>query len=47
MPNELTAVIERDEDWFIAFCPEIPGAYGQGTTIGECGENLAEAKADP
>ncbi len=23
--NEFTAVIERDEDWFVAHCLEIPG----------------------
>ncbi|HEX8680669.1 MAG TPA: type II toxin-antitoxin system HicB family antitoxin [Ardenticatenaceae bacterium] len=43
MHNEFTAVIERDEDWFIAYSPEIPGAFGQGRTIEECRESLAEA----
>jgi predicted RNase H-like HicB family nuclease len=41
--NEFTAVIERDEDWYIGYCPEIPGANGQGKTIEECKQNLAEA----
>jgi predicted RNase H-like HicB family nuclease len=41
--NEFTAVIERDGEWFIAYCPEIPGANGQGRTKGECREGLAEA----
>jgi predicted RNase H-like HicB family nuclease len=27
------------------YCPEIPGANGQGHTKGECRENLAEAVA--
>ena len=45
MHNEFTAIIERDEDWFIAYCPEIPGANGQGKTIEECRENLAQAIA--
>ncbi len=36
MHNEFTAIIERDEDWFIAFCPEVPGANGQGHSIEEC-----------
>jgi len=45
MRNELTAIIEEDEDWFIAYCPEVPGANGQGQTIEECRENLAEAIA--
>jgi predicted RNase H-like HicB family nuclease len=43
MHNEFTAVIERDEEWFIAYCPEIPGANGQGLTKEECVANLAEA----
>jgi predicted RNase H-like HicB family nuclease len=43
MRNEFTAIIERDEEWFIAYCPEVPGANGQGRTIEECRENLAEA----
>ena len=43
MKNEFTAVIERDGDWYIAYCPEIPGANGQGRTIDECRANLADA----
>jgi len=43
MHNEFTAVIEQDGDWFIAYCPEIPGANGQGKTKDECLRNLAEA----
>ena len=45
MHNEFTAIIERDEDWFIGYCPEIPGANGQGRTVEECRANLAEAIA--
>jgi len=41
--NEFTAIIERDEDWFIGYCPEIPGANGQGKTVEDCKVNLAEA----
>jgi len=43
--NEFTAVIERDGDWFIAFCPEVSGANGQGRTKEECLESLREAIA--
>ncbi len=43
MHNEFTAIIEKDEEWFIGYCPEIPGANGQGHTVEECRENLAEA----
>ncbi len=45
MRNEFTAVIERDGDWYIAYCPEIPGANGQGRTIEECRASLGEAIA--
>lgn len=45
MNSEFTAIIERDEDWYIAYCPEIPGANGQGRTVEECRANLAEAIA--
>jgi predicted RNase H-like HicB family nuclease len=43
MHNEFTAVVERDGDWFIAYCPEIPGANGQGRTKEESLASLVEA----
>jgi len=43
--NEFTAIIERDGEWFIAYCPEIPGANGQGRTKDQCRESLADAIA--
>ena len=43
MRNEFTAIIEKDGEWYIAYCPEIPGANGQGRTIEECRQSLAEA----
>ena len=45
MRNELTAIIEKDDDWYIAYYPEIPGANGQGRTKEEVLENLSEAIA--
>lgn len=45
MTNEFTAVIERDGEWFVGYCPEIPGANGQGRTKDECRENLGKAIA--
>ena len=45
MTNEFTAVFERDEKWYIAYCPEIPGANGQGKTKEEARASLAEAIA--
>jgi len=43
MKNEFTAVIERDGEWYIAYCPEIPGANGQGKSKEEARDNLTDA----
>lgn len=43
MHNEFTAIIERDNEWFIAYCPEIPGANGQGKTKAEALKSLSQA----
>ncbi len=45
MRNEFTAIIEQDGDWYIAYCPEIPGANGQGRTKEEARTSLADAIA--
>ena len=45
MHNEFTAVFERDGEWVIAYCPEIPGANGQGVTKDEARKSLIEAIA--
>jgi len=43
MTNEFTALVQRDGEWFIAFCPEVPEANGQGRTKEESLRNLAAA----
>ena len=43
MRNEFTAVFQRDEDWYIAYSPEVPGANGQGRTKEEARQSLVEA----
>ena len=45
MRHEFTAVFERDADWVVAYCPEVPGANGQGRTKDEARASLAEAIA--
>ncbi len=45
MHNEFTAVFERDDEWYVAYCPEIPGANGQGRTKEEAQRSLADAIA--
>jgi predicted RNase H-like HicB family nuclease len=41
-PFQLTAVIERDDDWFVATCPEVD-VVSQGKTIEDARANLLEA----
>lgn len=43
MSNTYTAIFERDGEWYIAYCPEIPGANGQGHTKEEARKSLASA----
>jgi predicted RNase H-like HicB family nuclease len=43
MANEFTGIFERDGEWYIGYCPEVPGANGQGRTLEECRESLIEA----
>jgi len=43
MSSEFTAIIERDGDWYIAYCAEIPGANGQGRTKEEARKSLVQA----
>jgi predicted RNase H-like HicB family nuclease len=45
MHNEFTAIIERTDEWFIAYNPEVPGANGQGRSKQECLRSLADAIA--
>jgi len=44
MKGEFTAIIEAaPEGGYWAICPEIPGANGQGETLGEAKESLRQA----
>ena len=43
MSNTYTAIFERDGEWHIAYCPEVPGANGQGRTKQEARESLVNA----
>jgi predicted RNase H-like HicB family nuclease len=43
MRNRYTAVVQRDGEWFVAFCPEVPEANGQGKRREDCLESLAAA----
>jgi len=41
MVKQLTAIIEKEDDGYVALCPEINIA-NQGDTVGEAGANLKE-----
>ena len=43
MRDEFTAISERDAKWYIAYSPEIPGANGQGESMEEALQSLAQA----
>ena len=45
MGNSYTAIIDQDDGWYVATCPEVPGAIGQGRTKQEVLENLTDAIA--
>lgn len=45
MRNEFTAIVERDDPWYVAYCAEVPGANGQGASREECLASLREAIA--
>lgn len=42
MNRQLTAIIEKEGDAYVAFCPEVDVA-SQGDTVAEARENLKEA----
>jgi predicted RNase H-like HicB family nuclease len=45
MRNEFTAIYESDGEWVIAYCPEVPGANGQGHSREEARTSLSQAIA--
>lgn len=40
--QQFTSIIQRDGDWYVAWCPELDIA-SQGQTIEEASQNLREA----
>lgn len=38
-----TVVVERDQEGYFAFCPELQGCYTQGDTYEEVLENIQDA----
>ncbi len=45
MRNEFTAIVEQDGQSYVSYCPEIPGANGQGASRQDALDNLRDAVA--
>ena len=43
MLAQFTGIFEKGDKYYIGYCPEVPGANGQGETLEECRESLKEA----
>ena len=43
MLGHFTGIYEKDGKYYIGYCPEVPGANGQGETMEECRDSLREA----
>lgn len=43
MQPTFSVIIEKADNWFIAYCPEMPGANGQGKTKEDAIDSLKEA----
>ena len=41
--REFSVVVEKDEDGYYAFCPELRGCYTSGETFEEARANLVDA----
>jgi len=43
MSSKVSIVIEKDENGFFAFCPELEGCHSQGDSLDEVLANMKEA----
>ena len=43
MSYKFHLIFEKGEKYYIGYCPEVPGANGQGKTKDDCRQNLLEA----
>ncbi|NJL65247.1 MAG: type II toxin-antitoxin system HicB family antitoxin [Methylacidiphilales bacterium] len=43
MSYKINIIIEKDEDGYYAYSPELPGCQSQGDTLEEVRENIQEA----
>ena len=40
---KISVVVEKDEDGYYVYCPELQGCYSQGETYEEAIENIKDA----
>ena len=40
---KVSVIIEKDEDGYYAYCPELPGCQTQGDSLEEVSSNIKEA----
>ncbi len=40
---KVSIIIEKDEDGYYAYCPELPGCQTQGDSLEEVSSNIKEA----
>ncbi len=43
MSKKLNIIVERDNDGYFAYCPELEGCHTQGDSLDEVLENIKEA----
>ncbi|WP_107667936.1 type II toxin-antitoxin system HicB family antitoxin [Cyanothece sp. BG0011] len=43
MSYQISIIIEKDEDGYYAYCPQLEGCQSQGDTIEEVKKNIQEA----
>jgi predicted RNase H-like HicB family nuclease len=43
MPYKVSIIIEKDEDGYYAYCPDLPGCQTQGDSLEEVTANIKEA----
>ena len=43
MKGQFTGIFEKEDKYYIGYCPEVPGANGLGETLDECRLSLQEA----
>jgi predicted RNase H-like HicB family nuclease len=43
MKGQFIGIFEKEDQYYVGYCPEIPGANGLGESLDECRRSLQEA----